>query len=122
MRESYQGITSPVARTEDYFDPGAKYHIPGNTPYTRYYLARIMQYQFHESLCNEMNFQGALHECSIYGNSENNSKIDNKWIMYSLLYCNFVLTYYILLDIGFKPNLANCDLYFLRSSKSLLKA
>ena len=75
MRESYQGITSPVARTEDYFDPGAKYHIPGNTPYTRYYLARIMQYQFHESLCNEMNFQGALHECSIYGNSEVGEKI-----------------------------------------------
>ena len=75
MRESYQGITSPVVRTEDYFDPGAKYHIPGNTPYTRYYLARIMQYQFHESLCNEMNFQGALHECSIYGNSEVGEKI-----------------------------------------------
>lgn len=47
---------------------------------------------------------------------------NNKWIMYSLLYYNFVLTYYILLDIGFKPNLANCDLYFLRSSKSLLNA
>ena len=75
MRESYQGITSPVYRSEDYFDPGAKYHIPANTPYTRYYLARIMQYQFHEALCNAMNFDGPLHECSIYGNEVAGEKI-----------------------------------------------
>ena len=75
MRESYQGITSPVYRSEDYFDPGAKYHIPANTPYTRYYLARIMQYQFHEALCNAMNFDGSLHECSIYGNEVAGEKI-----------------------------------------------
>ena len=32
----------PVSpRGEDFFDPGAKYHVPGNTPYTRYFLARI---------------------------------------------------------------------------------
>jgi len=68
MRESYQGIAPPSERSEQYFDPGAKYHIPGNTPYTRYYLARIMQYQFHESLCNGMGFVGPLHECSIYDN------------------------------------------------------
>ena len=75
MRESYQGITSPVERSEDYFDPGAKYHVPANTPYTRYYLARIMQYQFHESLCNEIGFSGPLHECSIYGNAKAGEKI-----------------------------------------------
>ena len=75
MRESYQGITSPVYRSEEYFDPGAKYHIPANTPYTRYYLARIMQYQFHEALCNAMNFDGPLHECSIYGNEIAGEKI-----------------------------------------------
>ena len=75
MRESYQGITSPVYRSEEYFDPGAKYHIPANTPYTRYYLARIMQYQFHEALCNAMNFDGPLHECSIYGNEVAGEKI-----------------------------------------------
>ena len=75
MRESYQGITSPVYRSEEYFDPGAKYHIPANTPYTRYYLARIMQYQFHEALCNAMNFNGPLHECSIYGNEIAGEKI-----------------------------------------------
>ena len=75
MRESYQGITSPAYRSEEYFDPGAKYHIPANTPYTRYYLARIMQYQFHEALCNAMNFNGPLHECSIYGNEVAGEKI-----------------------------------------------
>jgi len=70
LREKYQGIASPMERGEEYFDPGAKYHIPGNTPYTRYYLAKIMQYQFHEALCNEMGFKGPLHECSIYNNPE----------------------------------------------------
>ena len=75
MRESYQGIAPPSERSEQYFDPGAKYHIPGNTPYTRYYLARIMQYQFHESLCNEMGFVGPLHECSIYGDKVAGEKI-----------------------------------------------
>ena len=75
MRESYQGITSPFERSEDYFDPGAKYHIPANTPYTRYYLARIMQYQFHEALCNTIGFDGPLHECSIYGDKQAGEKI-----------------------------------------------
>jgi peptidyl-dipeptidase A len=68
LREYYQGIGAPRDRDEDAFDPGAKYHIPGNTPYTRYYLAKILQYQFHESLCNQIGFEGPLHECSIYDN------------------------------------------------------
>ena len=68
LREKYQGVKSPNERPADAFDPGAKYHVPGNTPYTRYYLARILQYQFHESLCKTMEFDGPLHECSIYGN------------------------------------------------------
>ena len=75
LREEYQGISTSEERSEEYFDPGAKYHIPGNTPYTRYYLARIMQYQFHEALCNQINFDGYLHECSIYGNKEAGQKI-----------------------------------------------
>ena len=75
LRKEYQGISTSVERSEEYFDPGAKYHIPGNTPYTRYYLARIMQYQFHEALCNEANFDGPLHECSIYGNKDAGEKI-----------------------------------------------
>jgi len=68
LRKFYQGIEAPRDRDSDAFDPGAKYHIPGNTPYTRYYLAKILQYQFHESLCNQMGFEGPLHECSIYDN------------------------------------------------------
>ena len=75
LREFYQGIKPPSKRPEEYFDPGAKYHIPGNTPYTRYSLARIMQYQFHESLCNGIGFDGPLHECSIYGNEYAGEKI-----------------------------------------------
>ena len=75
LREYYQGITTSTERSEDYFDPGAKYHIPGNTPYTRYYLARIMQYQFHEALCNEIEFDGLLHECSIYGSEKAGDRI-----------------------------------------------
>ena len=75
LREYYQGINTSTERSEDYFDPGAKYHIPGNTPYTRYYLARIMQYQFHEALCNEIEFDGLLHECSIYGSKKAGDKI-----------------------------------------------
>lgn len=70
LREKYQGIAAPVARSEQDFDPGAKYHIPGNTPYTRYFLSFIIQFQFHKALCELAGFQGALHECSIYGNKE----------------------------------------------------
>lgn len=70
LREQYQGVTAPVARTEEDFDPGAKYHIPANTPYTRYFLSYILQFQFHRALCQAAGFKGPLHECSIYGNEE----------------------------------------------------
>ena len=75
MRKYYQGIAPPSERSEEYFDAGAKYHIPGNTPYTRYYLARIMQYQFHEALCEASGYDGYLHECSVYGNKDAGEKI-----------------------------------------------
>ena len=75
LREFYQGIGAPADRGADAFDPGAKYHIPGNTPYTRYYLAKILQYQFHESLCTQMGFEGPLHECSIYDNELAGAKL-----------------------------------------------
>lgn len=68
LREEYQGIQAPIERSEADFDPGAKYHIPGNTPYTRYFLSFIMQFQFHKALCEKAGHQGPLHECSIYGN------------------------------------------------------
>jgi peptidyl-dipeptidase A len=70
LRERYQGVTAPVARTEEHFDPGAKYHVPANVPYTRYFLARILQFQFHRALCQAAGYQGPLHRCSIYGNQE----------------------------------------------------
>jgi peptidyl-dipeptidase A len=70
LRRQYQGIAPPVARTEADFDPGAKYHIPGNTPYTRYFLSFIIQFQFHRALCDAAGFKGPLHECSIYGSQE----------------------------------------------------
>ncbi len=70
LREKYQGIRPTVKRSEANFDPGAKYHIPGNTPYTRYFLAHILQFQFHRSLCDAAGFEGPLHRCSIYGEKE----------------------------------------------------
>ena len=70
LRKQYQGIAPPVARTEKDFDPGAKYHIPDNTPYTRYFLSYILQFQFHKALCDAAGFKGPLHECSVFGNKE----------------------------------------------------
>ncbi len=75
LREKYQGVRAPVARSEQDFDPGAKYHIPANVPYMRYFLARILQFQFHRALCNAAGFKGALHECSIYGNKAAGEKL-----------------------------------------------
>lgn len=68
LREQYQGVAAPVPRSEEDFDPGAKYHIPANTPYTRYFLSYILQFQFHRALCQAAGFEGPLHECSIHGN------------------------------------------------------
>ena len=68
LRERYQGVRPPVARTEADFDPGAKYHVPANVPYTRYFLARILQFQFHRSLCDAAGYDGPLNRCSIYDN------------------------------------------------------
>lgn len=70
LRLQYQGIVPPVARDETKFDPGAKYHIPGNVPYTRYFLARILQFQFLKAACEQAGWTGPLHRCSFYGNKE----------------------------------------------------
>jgi peptidyl-dipeptidase A len=70
LRTTYQGIAPAVERDESAFDAGAKYHVPGNTPYTRYFLARILQFQFHRALCSAAGHSGPLHECSIYGSKE----------------------------------------------------
>ncbi|MDX2144206.1 MAG: M2 family metallopeptidase [Rhodospirillaceae bacterium] len=67
LRTQYQGIRPPVARTADDFDPAAKFHIADGTPYMRYFLARILQYQFYKAACDQMGWKGPLHRCSFYG-------------------------------------------------------
>jgi peptidyl-dipeptidase A len=81
LREEYQGIAPPIERSEADFDAGAKYHIPGNTPYTRYFLSFIMQFQFHKALCDAAGFEGPLHECSIYGNKVAGKKLGDMLAM-----------------------------------------
>ncbi|WP_242352524.1 MULTISPECIES: M2 family metallopeptidase [Anaeromyxobacter] len=70
LRRKFQGVDAPVARTEDDFDPGAKYHVPANVPYTRYFLAHVYQFQFHKALCEAAGWKGPLHQCSIYGSKD----------------------------------------------------
>jgi peptidyl-dipeptidase A len=67
LRRKYQGVAPPSARTENDFDPGAKYHVPANVPYTRYFLADILQFQFHRALSKISGCEAPLHRCSIYG-------------------------------------------------------
>jgi len=76
LRREYQGVAPPVARSEADFDPGAKYHVPANVPYTRYFLARLYQFQFHKALCQAAGWEGPLHQCSIYGSKEAGRKLD----------------------------------------------
>ena len=76
LKREYQGITPPVERPSDAFDPGAKYHIPGNTPYTRYFLARLLQFQFFKAACEQAGWDGPLHRCSFYGNEEVGAKLN----------------------------------------------
>jgi peptidyl-dipeptidase A len=76
LREKYQGIAPPAERTETDFDPGAKYHVPANVPYTRYFLADILQFQFYRSLCKESGYSGPLHRCSFYNNKQAGEKLN----------------------------------------------
>jgi peptidyl-dipeptidase A len=75
LRAKMQGVGAPAPRGEDHFDPGAKYHIPGNTPYARYFLAHIIQFQFHKAMCQAAGFDGPLHECSVYNSKEAGAKL-----------------------------------------------
>jgi peptidyl-dipeptidase A len=70
LRERYQGVSAPNERPTEAFDPGAKYHVPTNTPYTRYFLAHILQFQFHRALCEVAGNEGPIHRCSIYGSEQ----------------------------------------------------
>jgi peptidyl-dipeptidase A len=69
LRQAYQGVAPAVPRTADDFDPGAKYHVPANVPYMRYFLAAVLQFQFHRALCKIAGHTGPLDECSVYGNA-----------------------------------------------------
>jgi peptidyl-dipeptidase A len=81
LRTKYQGIRPPVARSEQDFDPGSKYHVAANVPYARYFLATILQFQFHRALCRIAGYQGPLHRCSIYGNKEAGQRLEKMLAM-----------------------------------------
>ena len=81
LRLKYQGVAPPAERTEADFDPGAKYHVAGNVPYARYFLARILRYQFQRALCREIGYSGPLHRCSIYGNKTAGERLNKMLAM-----------------------------------------
>jgi peptidyl-dipeptidase A len=76
LKQQYQGVAPPVARSEADFDPGAKFHIPGNTPYARYFLARLLQFQFYKAACDMSGWKGPLHRCSFYGNKQVGARLN----------------------------------------------
>ncbi|MGV1684259.1 M2 family metallopeptidase [Sphingopyxis sp. NJF-3] len=76
LRLQYQGIIPPGERPANAFDPGAKYHIPASTPYSRYFLARVLQFQFYQAACKQAGWKGPLHRCSFYGNKAVGAKLN----------------------------------------------
>jgi len=76
LRLKYQGVAPPLARSEADFDPGAKYHVASNTPYMRYFLADILQFQFYRSLCKEAGYKGPLNRCSFFNSKEAGAKFN----------------------------------------------
>jgi peptidyl-dipeptidase A len=76
LRLKYQGVAPPIARSETAFDPGAKYHVASNTPYIRYFLARILQFQFYRALCQASGYTGPLHRCTFFGSKEAGAKFN----------------------------------------------
>jgi peptidyl-dipeptidase A len=75
LKAKYQGIAPPAPRADDEFDPGAKYHVASSTPYARYFLAFVYEFQFHRALCRAAGFQGPLDQCSIYGSDAAGKKL-----------------------------------------------
>uniref|UniRef100_A0A0B7B0W6 Angiotensin-converting enzyme n=1 Tax=Arion vulgaris TaxID=1028688 RepID=A0A0B7B0W6_9EUPU len=69
LRCRYQGVSPPVERSEADFDPGSKFHIPANTPYIRYFVSFVIQFQFHKALCDIAGYKGPLHRCDIYNST-----------------------------------------------------
>ena len=76
LRLKYQGVAPPGPRSEADFDPGAKYHVASNTPYTRYFLAHILEFQFYRALCRESGYKGALNRCTFFGSKEAGAKFN----------------------------------------------
>ena len=76
LRLKYQGVAPPIPRSETDFDPGAKYHVAANVPYMRYFLADILQFQFHRALSQAAGCTGPLNRCSIYGNKTAGAKLN----------------------------------------------
>jgi peptidyl-dipeptidase A len=76
LRVKYQGIAPPMSRTEADFDPGAKYHVPANVPYARYFLADILQFQFHRALAKIAGCTDPLYRCSIYDNKQAGARLN----------------------------------------------
>ncbi|MGB9072956.1 MAG: M2 family metallopeptidase [Terriglobales bacterium] len=76
LRLKYQGVAPPVGRSEADFDPGAKYHVAGNVPYTRYFLAHILEFQFYRALCRESGYKGPLNRCTFFGSKEAGAKFN----------------------------------------------
>ena len=81
LKRQYQGIVPPVARSEADFDPGAKFHIPGNTTYERYFFARVLQFQFYKAACDMAGWKGPLHRCSFYGNKQVGQRLNQMLAM-----------------------------------------
>jgi peptidyl-dipeptidase A len=81
LRLKYQGIAPPVARSEQDFDPGAKYHIAANVPYVRYFLAYILEFQFYRALCHEAGYSGPLNRCTFFGSKEAGAKFEKMLAM-----------------------------------------
>ena len=85
LKLRYQGVAPPAARSEADFDPGAKFHVPGNTPYMRYFLADVLQFQFHRALCQTAGYSseksGPLHRCSVYGSAAAGEKLASMMAM-----------------------------------------
>ncbi len=75
LKLKYQGVAPPVARSESDFDPGAKYHVAGNVPYSRYFLAHILEFQFYRAMCKAAGHVGPLYTCSFYGSKAAGAKL-----------------------------------------------
>jgi peptidyl-dipeptidase A len=76
LRLKYQGVAPPDKRSETDFDPAAKYHVAGNVPYIRYFLAHIYEFQFYRSLCRASGYSGPLNRCTFYGSKDAGDKFN----------------------------------------------